>query len=182
MTQGFIYCFSHAVYTPLKLGYTTTSVEKRLSDANSCAFALPYYKIECAKMVQNAKEVEKKMHEFFAEYRETDKREFFNISIDKVKNFFDKESGEDWIEKTKKKDHCMKEYFEDGQQIRPINNRDKIGTYNFSQNLIMYNNKSYKSLTAFVKDVIGLPSVNGWIKCEYLKDGQWRKTKDIDRY
>ena len=96
------------------------------------------------------------------------------------------EYKKEWsMEKTKdidRYDCCMKKYFEDGQQIRPINDRDKIGTYNFSQNLIMYNNKSYKSLTAFVKDVIGLPSVNGWIKCEYLKDGQWIKTKDIDRY
>ena len=77
----------------------------------------------------------------------------------------------------------MKKYFEDGQQIRCTSKPDEIGIYNLSQNLIMYNNKPYKSLTAFVKDVTDdHRSVNGWTKCEYLKDTRWLKTKDIDRY
>lgn len=101
MTDGFIYCFSNpSMPGILKIGMTERTPETRLSEANvSDTWRPPTpYVIELAKKVNNAKTKEKILHTLLEQYtvRINPRREFFKVSIEEIKTFFELMDGEIW--------------------------------------------------------------------------------------
>jgi hypothetical protein len=178
MTYGYLYCFSNqSMPGILKIGMTERTPEIRLNEANSCDTWRPPtpYKIELAKKVLNPKQKETTLHNLLSQYTEriNPKREFFRISLEEVKTFFDLIDGDLWVkcpeedeedeedEEEEEEDEdnqttisnspvvkCrdMSKCFTDGQRIRHTIgiNKTWIGIYNSSKNGIMYNGKIYE--------------------------------------
>ncbi|MBM3453741.1 MAG: GIY-YIG nuclease family protein [Bacteroidetes bacterium] len=99
--EGYLYCISNE-YMPgiLKIGKTTRDPETRLREANSCkTWAIPVFQIEFAKKVQDVDGKEKTLHKLLEHYTERiyNRREFFRVSLEEVKVFFDLIDGEMWI-------------------------------------------------------------------------------------
>ena len=91
--QGYIYCFSNPSYINIyKIGQTKDIIS-RLKQLNSTGI-LHNFEIEFAKLVYNYKTKEKKIHKLFDKYRVNKKREFFKISLDKIKSIFELIDGE----------------------------------------------------------------------------------------
>jgi len=102
-TSGYIYCFSNPSFNGiLKIGMTTRYIERRLVEANHCGTWGPPtpYKIEFAKKVVNPLEKETILHMLLEKYSErvNANREFFRISIEDVRLFFDLIDGDYWNE------------------------------------------------------------------------------------
>ena len=100
--EGYIYCFSNfSMSGILKIGMTERTPEIRLKEANMSDTWRPPtpYVIEFAKKVNNPKEKEKTLHILLSQYTEkiNPKREFFKVSLEEVKTFFDLMDGEFWI-------------------------------------------------------------------------------------
>jgi hypothetical protein len=176
MTYGYLYCFSNqSMPGILKIGMTERTPEIRLNEANSCDTWRPPtpYKIELAKKVLNPKQKETTLHNLLSQYTEriNPKREFFRVSLEEVKTFFDLIDGDLWVkcpeedeedeEEEEEEDEdnqttisnspvvkCrdMSKCFTDGQRIRHTIgiNKTWIGIYNSSKNGIMYNGKIYE--------------------------------------
>jgi len=103
MTDGYLYCFSNeSMPGILKVGYSDRTPEERLIEANSSNTWKPptLYKIEFAKKVLNPKQKETILHKLLSQYTEriNPKREFFRVSPEEVKTFFDLIDGELWVE------------------------------------------------------------------------------------
>ena len=181
MTDGYLYCFSNqSMPGILKVGMTERTPEIRLNEANSSDTWRPPtpYKIEFAKKVLNPKDKETILHKLLSQYTEriNPKREFFRISPEEVKTFFDLIDGDLWVkdpdpeeeeeEEEEEEDNqssisnlpvvkCrdMTKCFTHGQRIRHIIgiNKTWIGIYDSSKNGIMYDTKFYKSLSGFAE-------------------------------
>jgi hypothetical protein len=106
----------------LKVGMTTRSPEIRLNEANNSGTWTPPtpYKIEFAKMCFNPKQKEITLHILLAQYTEriNPRREFFRVSPEEVKVFFDLIDGELWVE------NINEENKEDGDDDNNDNNED----------------------------------------------------------
>jgi hypothetical protein len=103
MTEGFVYCFSNSCMQGiLKIGMTERTPDARLSEANASDTWRPPtpYKIEFAKKVMNVREKEKTLHSILEQYadRINPRREFFRVSVEEVRKFFDLMDGEMWTE------------------------------------------------------------------------------------
>lgn len=101
--DGYIYCFSNeSMPGILKIGLTDRIPTKRLAEANkSDTFKPPTkYKIEFAKKVKNIRQKEYTLHKLLSRYTEriNPKREFFRVSLEEVRLFFDLMDGEWWNE------------------------------------------------------------------------------------
>ena len=97
MSEGYIYCFSNSAFPKLlKIGMTQRTPEERLREANSCTWCPNPYEIVLAKKVTKPREKEKSIHLLLSKYgnRENKNREFFEIEIDEVKQFFNLIDGE----------------------------------------------------------------------------------------
>ena len=195
----------------LKIGTTERTPKERLKEANSSDTWKPPtpYKIEFAKKVKNPKEKETTLHKLLEQYTEriNFRREFFKVSLEEIKIFFDLIDGEIYKEdeenkrnedieedeknnsdlyNSKRNMHNMSQYFKDGQRIRHVIgiNRIWIGIYNLSQNVIIYEGNMYKSLSGFAlkhNRVYNLlrKTTNGWSECEYEVDGNWVSTSNL---
>ena len=92
----------------LKIGMTERTPEARLSEANASDTWRPPtpYNIEFAKKVSNASQKEKTLHTLLEQY--TDRihlrREFFRVSPEEVRKFFDLMDGEMWAETRKEEE------------------------------------------------------------------------------
>jgi hypothetical protein len=88
--KGFIYCLSNPAFEGIyKIGFTTTSIKQRISELNNTS--VPFnFKCEFYKKVSNCRQEEKKLHLFFTNlgYRVNDKREFFKVNIELIRNVF----------------------------------------------------------------------------------------------
>ena len=109
MMDGYIYCFSNdSMPGILKVGMTERTPEIRLNEANiSDTWRPPApYKFEFAKQVLKPKEKEKKIHKLLEKYamRDNLKREFFRVSREDVKAFFDLIDGEYLLDKDTKEE------------------------------------------------------------------------------
>lgn len=177
MSHGFIYCFSNlSMPGILKIGMTERTPEIRLNDANSSDTWRPPtpYKIEFAKKVFNPKQKEATLHTLLSQYtkRINPKREFFNVSPEEVKTFFDLIDGDLWVKQSEEEEEEGEEEeeeeeedknaiisklpivkrrdtskcFTNGQRIRHTIgvNKTWIGIYDSSKNRIMYNGKIYQ--------------------------------------
>jgi hypothetical protein len=151
---------------------TDRTPDIRLNEANSSDTWRPPtpYKIEFAKKVSNPKKKEDLLHKLLAQYtqRINPKREFFRISSEEVKTFFELIDGELWIEKYTEEENeeneenqeesiktksliikgCrdMVKCFTNGQLIRHTIgiNKTWIGVYDLSKNGIIYDGKIYE--------------------------------------
>jgi hypothetical protein len=160
----------------LKIGMTERTPEIRLNDANSSDTWRPPtpYKIEFAKKVFNPKQKEATLHTLLSQYtkRINPKREFFNVSPEEVKTFFDLIDGDLWVKQSEEEEEEGEEEeeeeeedknaiisklpivkrrdtskcFTNGQRIRHTIgvNKTWIGIYDSSKNRIMYNGKIYQ--------------------------------------
>ena len=200
--SGYIYCFSNdGMPGILKVGMTERTPELRLNEANnSGTWTLPSYKIVIAKKVLNPKQKELTLHILLSQYTQRihPKREFFRVSQEEVKTFFDLIDGELWVETSEKENEEYEEYEEDekkksrnmancftnGQRIRHTIgiNKTWIGIYDASKNEIICDTKSYKSLSGFASTHYSIErpdrgnSANGWAECDYEVDGKWIST------
>lgn len=214
MTDGYIYCFSNpSMPGILKIGMTERSPNIRLKEANKADTWKPPtpYKIELAKKVINPKQKETTLHSLLSKYanRTNPKLEFFQISIEEIKIFFDLIDGELWIndkedaeieeeteeeveievEQPKKStftSYDMSKYFTDRQKIKHTfnNNKTWIGIFDLYNNVIIHNKNIYKSLSSFAlahyKNEKSLRiSVNGWNECYCEINEKWIKTINI---
>jgi hypothetical protein len=115
---GYVYCFSNpSMEGILKIGMTERTPDIRLKEANTPDTwkpPLPYI-CEIAKKVYNPKEKESIIHKLLSQYTEriNPRREFFRVSIEEVKTFFDLMDGELW--EIKEKDHQDHQDKEDEQ-------------------------------------------------------------------
>jgi hypothetical protein len=95
-TSGYIYTLSHngGNYGIYKVGFTKRCVEKRLKELNS-ETGNPYtLKIEFYKKVANCKKKEQLLHKILYKYRVNKKREFFEVSLDTIRQLFELIDGE----------------------------------------------------------------------------------------
>jgi hypothetical protein len=178
MTDGYIYCFSNpSMPGILKVGMTERTPEARLSEANASDTWRPptSYKIEFAKKVSNSSQKEKTLHILLEQYtvRIHPRREFFRVTPEEVRKFFDLMDGEMWAETHTEEEKeeeeeeeeedtssesaprvkatgvkgCrdMTKCFTNGQRIRHTIgiNKTWIGTYDSSKNGIIYGGKIY---------------------------------------
>ena len=180
MTEGYIYCFSN-VSMPgiLKVGMTERTPEIRLGEANASDTWRPPtpYSVEFAKKVLNAHGKEKTLHTLLEQYTDRihPRREFFRVSLEEVRKFFDLMDGEMWTEtrvEVEEEDEeeesssesaprvkptdvkgCrdMTKCFTNGQRIRHTIgiNKTWVGTYDSSKNGIVRDEVVYNSLTKF---------------------------------
>jgi hypothetical protein len=179
MAHGYIYCFSHPKKPgDFKIGTTTRTPEERLKEANSCTWETPEFKIEFAKRVSNPSQKEKTLHSLLEQYtvRIHPRREFFRVSLEEVRTFFDLMDGEMWAE-TRVEDEEEEEEEEDTSSesaprvkatgvkgcrdmAKCFTNRQRIrhtiginktwtGTYDSTTNQISYDRKLYTSLSRF---------------------------------
>ena len=203
--SGYIYCFSNeGMPGLLKVGMTERTPELRLNEANnSGTWTLPSYKIVIAKKVLNPKQKELTLHILLSQYTQRihPKREFFRVSQEEVKTFFDLIDGELWVETLEKEEEEYEEYeeyeedekkksrnmancFTNGQRIRHTIgiNKTWIGIYDASKNEIICDIKSYKSLSGFASTHYSIErpdrgnSANGWAECDYEVNGKWIST------
>lgn len=208
--SGYIYCFSNTNMPGiLKVGMTERTPELRLNEANnSGTWTLPSYKIVIAKKVLNPKQKELTLHILLSQYAQRihPKREFFRVSQEEVKTFFDLIDGELWVEASekeeeeedeededdenkdlpnvpKKNSRNMANCFTNGQRIRHTIgiNKTWIGIYDASKNEIICDTKSYKSLSGFALthhsiNISNRVTANGWAECDYEVNGKWIST------
>ena len=172
MTDGYLYCFSNESMSGiLNVGMTERTPVIRLNEANSSDTWRPPtpYKIEFAKKVLNPKQKETTLHSLLSQYTEriNPKREFFRVSSEEVKTFFDLIDGDLWVKEDPEEEEeeeeeynlstisnsspvvkCrdMRKCFTNGQRIRHTIgiNKTWIGIYDSSKNGIIYNGKMYQ--------------------------------------
>jgi len=177
MNEGYIYCFSNkSMPGILKVGMTERTPDVRLNESNNSDTWRPPtpYKIEFAKKVSNPKQKEITLHILLSQYTEriNPRREFFRVSSEEVKEFFNLMDGDLWIDKIKEepdndedevKDdeasistksttlvfNCCRDTtkcFTNGQRIRHTIgiNKTWIGVYDSSKNGIIHNDKIYQ--------------------------------------
>lgn len=209
MASGYIYCFSNPdMPGVLKIGMTERTPDTRLADANGSDTWRPPspYTIEFAKKVTNMKEKEKTLHLLLENYtkRIHPRREFFRVSLEEVRIFFDLMDGEMWnaeINTVVEEDtppllnakgcRDMAKCFTHGQRIRHKMGTTEVwvGTYHATKNVIVCNRKKYKSLTELAEKHIksvhsALPYErtyipNGWRQCECEVNGAWISTYSL---
>jgi hypothetical protein len=183
MSEGYVYAFSNpSMPGLLKVGITERTPDIRLHDANTSDTWRPptLYELEIAKKVKNPREKEKTLHKLLEQYAERvhPRREFFRVSLEELRVFFDLMDGEMWntapapvseeeVEETYEEDETeststpvtentsgcrdMTKCFTHGQRIRHVIGINKIwtGTYDSAQNGIVCDNVFYKSLSSF---------------------------------
>lgn len=98
--SGWIYCMSNAAMPGLlKIGMTERTPDIRLSEANTSNTWIPMpFVLEFAKRVTNPEQKEKTLHKLLEQYTEriNPRREFFRVTLEEVKVFFDLIDGEMW--------------------------------------------------------------------------------------
>ena len=212
MSNGYIYCVSNpSMPGILKIGMTERTPDARLSEANASDTWRPPtpYKIEFAKKVSNPSAKEKALHVLLEQYTEriNPRREFFRVSPEDVRKFFDLIDGEIWTEVCEGEDEedvcleavgrvkstgvkgCrdMTKCFTNGQRIKhTIANKTWIGTYDSSNNEIIHEQNAYDSLSKFATAHVRkdhnpdrATERDGWKHCECEIDEKWVSTYSL---
>jgi T5orf172 domain len=104
--SGYLYCFvNESMPGIVKVGMTSRTPIERLEEANSSNTWKPPtpYTIALAKQVLLPKQKEETIHKLLEKYTEKihERREFFRVSLDEVRLFFDLMDGEYWENKPK---------------------------------------------------------------------------------
>jgi hypothetical protein len=199
-TQGYIYCLSNETFPYYKLGFTLKNPNERCRELYTSGVPTPF-KLEFAKLVKYPDEKEKAIHLIFKEYRINSSREFFDISIQKIKNLFDAIDGTYWTE-TDDLDNTInnqninnilgcrdtRKCFTNGQKIRHktrLTNHIWEGYYDSEKNKIIYNNNEY-TMNQFVTShyMYERPdrqttAANAWAECECHVNDEWISTFNL---
>lgn len=114
MTDGYLYCFSNkSMPGLLKVGMTQQTPNTQLLEASKPDTWRPPspYTIEIAKYVKDVKQKEETLHKLLSQYTERPNpdREFFYVSIEDIKTFFDLIDGKVWINDDNKQNDDKKE-------------------------------------------------------------------------
>ena len=184
--NGYIYVLrNHTISNILKINITYKNPEELLRQINNeNNFPTPYFILIC-KNIQNPEIKLKKIYQLLIDYRINKKKDFFRISQEKIKIFFNLIKGKEYIVK---KNLCrnMKLCFHEGQQIKhKIDNNIIIATYNYNNNNIIYKNEIFISLSGFckyhykIKKPDRTSNTNGWKECEIFKNGKWTSIYDL---
>ena len=115
--KGYIYCFSNpSMEGYVKVGMTMRTPEERANELFTTGVLFPY-KIEFAVKTQEPKKNEKLLHSILSRYGERCPRgEFFRISIDEVRTFFDLiiiNGGEEWKQEVEDVEEDVEEDIEE---------------------------------------------------------------------
>jgi hypothetical protein len=100
MSSGYIYCFSNpSMPGMVKVGMTDRTPPDRAKELYTTGVASPF-KIEFAKKVSSPSAKEKTLHLLLEQYttRINCRREFFSITPEKARMFFDLMDGEMWVD------------------------------------------------------------------------------------
>ena len=214
MTDGYIYCFANpSMPGILKVGMTERTPEARLSEANASDTWRPPtpYKIEFAKKVSNASQKEKTLHTLLEQYTDRPKArgEFFRVSPEEVRKFFDLMDGEMWAETRKEEEEeeedtssesasrvkatyvkgCrdMANCFTNGQHIRHTIgiNKVMIGKYNSKTNRIVLDDTTELrgpcglANEHYKREKLPYGHRDGWGTCECEVGGKWISTYSL---
>ena len=213
--EGYIYVMSNESMSGiLKIGVTERTPDLRLKEANSSTWIPTPFKIEFAKKVTYAKQKESTIHKLLTQYTErvNHRREFFRISLDEIRVYFDLMDGELWFPKNEEcngndiiidedqddedqddekinafSTRDLRQYFTEGQRIRHTIGISEtwIGVFNASKNVIIHEDKEYKSLSGFVNShhrnngTYKHNGVSGWRCSECEMDNEWISTKTL---
>jgi hypothetical protein len=175
---GWVYGFSNpSMPGLLKIGMTERSPEERAKELFTTGVPCPF-KIEIAKWVKDPRDKEASLHALLEQYtdRISLRREFFRVSPEEVRKFFDLMEGKMWSGTPEEEDEdededadtssesapqvasapvkgCrdMAKCFTHGQRISHTIGITKIwiGTYDSSTNRIVCDGKSYPSISNF---------------------------------
>ena len=143
----------------LKVGMTERNPEIRLNEANSSDTWRPPtpYKIEFAKKVLNPKQKETTLHNLLSQYTEriNPKREFFRVSLEEVKTFFDLIDGDLW-------DECPEEEEEEERDQRKYKlcNENKIKIVIIQYEFNCYNKQKLETFIADAVISLGFEPIN----------------------
>ena len=91
--EGVVYIFTGGGGKYIKIGMTSRTAEERRKELSRATGVAKEFEIYFAKRVNNYKEVEKELHEKFAEDRVNPKREFFDITAKTAYKALDKYKG-----------------------------------------------------------------------------------------
>lgn len=211
MSEGYIYCLSNKS-TPgiLKIGMTERTPEERAKELFTTGVASPFT-IEFAKKVKDPKHKEAVLHKLLEQYTEryNSRREFFRVSPEEVRKFFELPDGEWWVQTCDEEAEeeseesssesaqqvkllavkgCrdMTKCFINGQRIRHTIGITKtwIGVYDSVKKGIVYDGQIF-TLNKFAVQHLKLerpdrdPSLNAWKECECELDGRWISTYNL---
>ena len=115
--QGWIYCLSNDSYEgQLKIGMTMNEPDVRAKQLYTTGVPTAFT-VEFAKKVMFPVEKEKTIHKLMAQYTErvNPRREFFYVSVDEVRTFFELMDGE-WWEKEEVEDKEEEDEDEDEEE------------------------------------------------------------------
>jgi hypothetical protein len=167
----------------LKVGMIHNADERtpldRATELYKTGVPLPFV-VEFAKKVSNPKQKETILHNLLSQYTEriNQNREYFRVSPEEVRTFFELMDGEMWVDTrivhedededededeagygdgatanaVKRSGRDMRKYFTDGQRISHTIgiNKTWIGTYDYARNGIICDTILYQSLSGFV--------------------------------
>jgi hypothetical protein len=180
VTKGYVYCFANeSMPGLLKVGFTDRTVEERLYEANSSGtFGPPTdYFVIFAKFVMNAKIKEQSLHLLLSKYRINPKKEFFRISEDSLKVYFELMDG-DWyhsldLQNIQNKNNIETQFL--NEKVFPSTNISECVTLKllsecFSKWKMEKNikNGSIQSVQKLIRETYGPSTVKGWTQF-YLK-------------
>lgn len=112
-TNGYVYCFSNEHMPGIyKVGFTDRTPDKRLSEANTDTWSMPVWKMEFAMKINNPEKKEKIIHKYLGDKRITQRREFFKVDLDKIRDLFELMDGEWYV-------GCLKESPRDASTTPP---------------------------------------------------------------
>lgn len=96
-TSGFVYCLSNPEMPGLlKIGFTERPMDQRLEEANSSTWVPTEFSIVFAKFVRDPNAKEQTIHRILKSARINPKREFFRVSPEEVRLYFELMDGTWW--------------------------------------------------------------------------------------
>ena len=182
MTRGWIYCLSNkSMPGILKIGQTKGDPLSRAEQLYTTGVPLPFV-VELSVLTENYERKEKIIHSLLEKNhsRVNPKREFFEVTVDDVKPYFElmeiKKDVSSGLEK-----HKLYTYLVNGQRVRHTINDDTItGVYNKVKNTINYQGVDYEVgvfQSDHYKKLKQTPPIElDETKFEFEMDGKWRST------
>ena len=88
--DGWVYCLSNQSYKGIyKIGFTTRTPKKRADELSRETSILYPFVVEVSKKVKNCRLKESQLHKILNDNRVRSNKEFFDVSLEKIKTLFD---------------------------------------------------------------------------------------------
>ena len=181
MSRGWIYCLSNKYMLGiLKIGQTKGEPLARADQLYTTGVPVPFT-VELSVLTDNYEKKEKILHSLLEKNhsRVNPKREFFEITVDEVRPYFDLMSDG----KASKSDKIsINLNLVNGQRVRhTIGNDTIIGVYSKPKNMINYNGVDYE-IQEFQKKHYERMKIEPKEQCdptmfEFEMDGKWTSAK-----